>query len=549
MYIDGVSQGSRSSYAPETRWQTARTWSVPYGSHSIEVRGNGNGTSDLDAFVVDIVYALPGSYDNTSSKVKHIGNWIRDTAYSGGAYGGTTSYTDVKENAITFTFNGDAVTWVRDTAYNRGYATVTIDGVNYGLYDQYSSAIQWQQSKTFSGLGPGIHTISISASGQKNDASSGYNVSVDRFIVQAATVGGTTYPPIGQFNGNLVYLSPSSQSGNIGCDNYVESEGARNIAVAAKDKLVSWGYVVRIGNGDYQQNTADSNDWKSTVHVPIHSNARAERDCVAPFPPETLPLGGTWLMYEPGDAKDIKLSEFIYPELSGFSPGTKDKINTDDALTGAPLGELRNTTMPAAYVEAAYHTFRPDVDWLRGSANVGAKIAQGIDKYFGSPRCGVNRQCPEYVEPDVAAAGTRTALPVVPDTSDYVGSERRAFPQLRAALEQLLAGPRSNEATQGGASIFSEATAGMVNDVAITPDGVVIVDFADFSNIIPNASTSAGRAGLFTELNTAVFQFANVNSVIYQFDTSCGGFYYWLESTCQPISRADWEAYLAASQN
>ena len=53
--------------------------------------------------------------------------------------------------------------------------------------------------------------------------------------------------------------------------------------------------------------------------------------------------------------------------------------------------------MPAAYVEAAYHAFRPDVDWLRGSANDGGKIAQGIDNCFGSPRCGVNCQCPEYV--------------------------------------------------------------------------------------------------------------------------------------------------------
>ena len=62
---------------------------------------------------------------------------------------------------------------------------------------------------------------------------------------------------------------------------------------------------------------------------------------------------------------------------------------------------------------------------------------------------------------------------------------------LRAALEQLLAGPTRGEADAGLDSWFSSSTATMLADVTVT-DGHAVVDFHDLRTVIPNASSSAG---------------------------------------------------------
>lgn len=41
--------------------------------------------------------------------------------------------------------------------------------------------------------------------------------------------------PERRWNGKKVYLSPSSQSANVGCDGYNEKDGARAIAAKVKD--------------------------------------------------------------------------------------------------------------------------------------------------------------------------------------------------------------------------------------------------------------------------------------------------------------------------
>lgn len=107
-----------------------------------------------------------------------------------------------------------------------------------------------------------------------------------------------------------------------------------------------------------QANVTSSNAWGSTVHIPIHSNAGTS-DCTSPY---NYANGGSWLMYKPGSTSGSNLSQRILDQLKGSSPGTTDLKNTDEVLFGGPLHELRATNMPSAYVEAAFHTFRPDVD-------------------------------------------------------------------------------------------------------------------------------------------------------------------------------------------
>lgn len=103
---------------------------------------------------------------------------------------------------------------------------------------------------------------------------------------------------------------------------------------------------------------------------------------------------------------------------------------------------------------------------------------------------------------------------------------------LKAALEELLKGPTEQEKALGFTSWFSPATAGMLRSVALDSQGHATVDFANFSRIIPNASTSAGSQMLTGELKRTVFQFPTVRTVEFRFAGNCTAFWEWLQSAC-----------------
>jgi hypothetical protein len=108
--------------------------------------------------------------------------------------------------------------------------------------------------------------------------------------------------------------------------------------------------------------------------------------------------------------------------------------------------------------------------------------------------------------------------------------------RLAAALEALLEGPTSDEQTHGYDSWFGADTAGMLGDASVDDGGQTVVDFANFSSVIPNASTSAGSQMLLVSLNATVFQFDQVTEVEYRFDGSCDAFWNWLQTDCQTVT-------------
>lgn len=102
---------------------------------------------------------------------------------------------------------------------------------------------------------------------------------------------------------------------------------------------------------------------------------------------------------------------------------------------------------------------------------------------------------------------------------------------LRAALTALLAGPTAVERAAGIESWFSDSTRAMLHSVAVD-DSLAVVDFADFSRIIPNASSSLGSSMLLAELNTTVFANSDAAAVEYRFDGSCDAFGEWVQRGC-----------------
>ena len=108
---------------------------------------------------------------------------------------------------------------------------------------------------------------------------------------------------------------------------------------------------------------------------------------------------------------------------------------------------------------------------------------------------------------------------------------------LTEALAELLAGPTAEERDRGWRSWFSSATADMLISATVT-EGDAAVDFADFSQLIPNASTSAGRRQLLGELQSTVFQFPEISRLDLRIDGNCLDFWSWLGSLrCDLLER------------
>jgi hypothetical protein len=88
---------------------------------------------------------------------------------------------------------------------------------------------------------------------------------------------------------------------------------------------------------------------------------------------------------------------------------------------------------------------------------------------------------------------------------------------VRGAFDALLAGPLEEETA--ATSWFSDDTAGAVLSTDLV-DGVLTVDMADLSGVIPNA-----------------FQFEAVEEVTFLFEGSCDRLFMFLQMECSPAIR------------
>lgn len=129
------------------------------------------------------------------------------------------------------------------------------------------------------------------------------------------------------------------------------------------------------------------------------------------------------------------------------------------------------------------------------------------------------------------------ALPATPRAVPRQVAVHLATPL--TASEELLKGPTQDERSNGYWSWFDTKTAGMLNSVTITADGRAVVDFKDFSAVIPNASTAAGAGQLLREIGLTLAQFDQINEIEFLFDGDCEAFWGWLQTDCQvvPVSR------------
>ena len=115
---------------------------------------------------------------------------------------------------------------------------------------------------------------------------------------------------------------------------------------------------------------------------------------------------------------------------------------------------------------------------------------------------------------------------------------------LEAALRALVQGPTEAErAARFFVTRFSSGgPANVLKTVTLDEAGTATIDFTDFLSRLNNVGTSAGGGVLISQLNSTVFQFSEVQAVIYQSNGSCEAFYAALEDVCMRMTRAEWEA-------
>lgn len=192
--VDGGGPDLIDLYSP-TYGYARPVWAspdLPAGPHTVTISESGtkNPTStsmrvDVDALEIagDPTTASPTPlvFDQTDPRLAFAGAW---TTATGSAFsGGSLAYASGPAT-LTAIFVGDDVDLIALTGPLYGIASVSVDGGRPQLVDLYSA--DWVFRKDVwsgSGLGPGVHALSVSSTGTKNPAASQARIDVDAIVV------------------------------------------------------------------------------------------------------------------------------------------------------------------------------------------------------------------------------------------------------------------------------------------------------------------------------------------------------------------------------
>lgn len=182
VYVDNVLKASRVNlYATSTGAYTRTITGLSNARHTIKIVVRGErGTSAARGTDVAVDAFKVGSALSASPPLSFTWGRFGASVASGGAYaiegnGGAT---------VTVTFRGRGIDWVTALGPNMGKATVVIDGVNKGTFDNYASSARWGYVRTFGGLTDRVHTMTITVLGQRRAGATGNNIVFDRLGVR-----------------------------------------------------------------------------------------------------------------------------------------------------------------------------------------------------------------------------------------------------------------------------------------------------------------------------------------------------------------------------
>jgi len=127
---------------------------------------------------------------STENEFSYDANWGVTNGVSD-MYDGTANWSHTAGATATFQFSGNQVALHAVKDVDQGIMTVSVDGGTPQSVDDYASSrnasgVVWTSPM----LATGTHTLTIVNTGQKNPASSGDNIAIDRAdVIQAQTIG------------------------------------------------------------------------------------------------------------------------------------------------------------------------------------------------------------------------------------------------------------------------------------------------------------------------------------------------------------------------
>jgi hypothetical protein len=107
---------------------------------------------------------------------------VHDSRASGDRY----ARSDARRARVSFAFRGRGVDWYTITGPRQGKARVYVDGELKKTVDNYSAENRYHVRRGFGGLSDGKHRITIVVLGERNAASAGAFVAVDKWVVRQA---------------------------------------------------------------------------------------------------------------------------------------------------------------------------------------------------------------------------------------------------------------------------------------------------------------------------------------------------------------------------
>lgn len=119
-----------------------------------------------------------GCVDDADERLQFTGPWRHERRFPA-ASGGTISYSNSHGASFQFSFTGRGVVYVFTKAFNRGTAAISIDGVSYGVLDQYANVAAWRSQAFYKPAAAGDHSLTVTVRGGKSAASQDFFVDVD----------------------------------------------------------------------------------------------------------------------------------------------------------------------------------------------------------------------------------------------------------------------------------------------------------------------------------------------------------------------------------
>ncbi|MDH4159252.1 MAG: hypothetical protein OEV62_03270 [Actinomycetota bacterium] len=179
--IDGKAKASVNNYARTARYGVARVVKgLPKAIHTVTLVATGKKGAKAGKGSFVVVDAFKVGKKLTSTPVVTAA-WQR--AKSASAAGGGYALAGLKGQSVKLTFRGTGITWLTATGPKFGKASLSVDGVKVGTFDNYAAASTWQVERAVTGLTDGRHTVVVKVLGSKNTKAAAADVVVDGFTV------------------------------------------------------------------------------------------------------------------------------------------------------------------------------------------------------------------------------------------------------------------------------------------------------------------------------------------------------------------------------